>query len=236
MGFETPWPDNAIENWGEGGNSSQRELRQPHHQQQLENVNTTQANIHQVTEMEVNGVTGTEEGTQLHRLQTVEVTHQVTQEAKQRALQNLIDEAARGSIEDNAESILNTNSSNNRRSTENNHVNIAQVPEERNENSQIYSTVNFPPNVNISQQPVLSHNRNELNEISQNHFQANLQPNVNTPSWDISPQNQHEFSETLRISLNQVYLADPKAQRTKRNGGARRNIMRNRNNEQIWES
>ena len=41
MGFKTPWPDNAIENRGEEGNSPQRELRQPHHRQQLENVNTT---------------------------------------------------------------------------------------------------------------------------------------------------------------------------------------------------
>ena len=72
MGFETPWPDNAIENRGEEGNSPQRELRQPHHQQQLENVNTTQANVHQVTETEVNGVTGTEE---LNRLQPVEEMH-----------------------------------------------------------------------------------------------------------------------------------------------------------------
>ena len=110
MGFKTPWPDNAIENRGEEGNSPQRELRQPHHRQQLENVNTTQANVHQVTEMEVNGVTGTEE---LHRLQPVEVTHEVTQEANGEVLQNRIDEAARGSIEDNTESILNTNSSNN---------------------------------------------------------------------------------------------------------------------------
>ena len=31
MGFETPRPDNSIENWGEEGNSPQRELRQPHH-------------------------------------------------------------------------------------------------------------------------------------------------------------------------------------------------------------
>ena len=85
-------------------------------------------------------MTGTEEGTQLHRLQSVEVTHEITQEANGEALQNHIDEAARGSIEDNAESILNTNSSNNRCSTENNRVNIAQVPEERNENLQIYST------------------------------------------------------------------------------------------------
>ena len=85
--------------------------------------------------------------------------------------------------------------SNNRRSTENNCVNIAQVPEERNENLQIYSTVNFQPNANISQQPVPSHNRSKLNEISQYHFQANLQPNVNTPPQDISPQNHHKFSE-----------------------------------------
>ena len=177
MGFETPQPDNAIENRGEEGNSPQRELQQPHHRQQLENVNTTQANIHQVTETEVNGVTGTEEGTQLHRLQSVEVM----QEANGEALQNCIDEVARGSIEDNAESILNTNSSNNRHSTENNCVNIAQVPEERNENSQIYSTVNLQPNVNISQQPVPSRNRSELSKISQNHFQANSQPDVNTP-------------------------------------------------------
>ena len=41
------------------------------------------------------------------------------------------------------QSILNTNLSNNRRSTENNRVNIAQVPEERYENLQIYSTVNL---------------------------------------------------------------------------------------------
>ena len=79
----------------------------------MENVNTTQVNVHQETETEVNGVTGTEEGTQLHRLQSVEVTHETTQEANEEALQNCIDEAARGSIEDNAESILNTNSSNN---------------------------------------------------------------------------------------------------------------------------
>ena len=77
------------------------------------------------------------------------------QEADGEVLQNRIDEAARGSIEDNTESILNTNSSNNRCSTENNHVNIAQVPEERNENPQIYSMVNLQPNANISQQPVL---------------------------------------------------------------------------------
>ena len=165
---------------GEEGNSPQRELRQPHHRQQLENVNTTQVNIHQVKETEVNGATGTEEGTQLHRLQSVEVTHETTQEANEEALQNCIDEAARGSIEDNTESILNTNSSNNRHSTENNCVNIAQVPEERNENSQIYSTVNLQPNANISQQPVPSRNGSELSEISQNHFQANLQLNVNT--------------------------------------------------------
>ena len=84
-------------------------------------------------------MTGTEEGTQLHRLQSVEVMHETKQEANEEALQNRIDEAARGSIEDNAESILNTNSSNNRCSTKNNRVNIAQVPEERNENLQIYS-------------------------------------------------------------------------------------------------
>ena len=134
MGFETPRPDNEIENRGEEGNSPQRELWQPHHRQQLEKVNTTQANVHQVTETEGNGATGTEEGTQLHRLQPVEVTHQVMQEANGEVLQNHIDEAARGSIEDNAESIFNTNSSNNRCSTENNRVNIAQVPEGRNEN------------------------------------------------------------------------------------------------------
>ena len=103
------------------------------------------------------------------------------QEANGEALQNSIDEVARGSIEDNAESILNTNLSNNRHSTENNYVNIAQVPEERNENSLIYSIVNLQPNVNISQQPVPSRNRSELSEISSNHFQANSQPNVNTP-------------------------------------------------------
>ena len=114
----------------------------------MENVNTTQANVHQVTETEVNGVTGTEE---LHRLQPVEVTHEVTQEANGEVLQNRIDEAARGSIEDNTESILNTNSSNNQHSTENNRVNIAQVPKERNENPQNYSAVNLQPNVNISQ-------------------------------------------------------------------------------------
>ena len=76
------------------------------------------------------------------------------QEANGEVLQNHIDQAARGSIEDNAESILNTNSSNNQCSTENNHVNIAQVPGGRNENSQNYSTVNLQPNANISQQPV----------------------------------------------------------------------------------
>ena len=132
-------------------------------------------------------MTGTEEGTQLHRLQSVEVTHEIMQEANGEALQNCIDEDARGSIEDNAESILNTNSSNNRCSTENNHVNIAQVAEERNENSQIYSTVNLQPNANISQQPVLSRNRSKLSEILQNHFQANSRPNVNTLPRDISP-------------------------------------------------
>ena len=158
MGFETLRPDNAIENRGEESNKPQRELRQPHHQQQLENVNTTQANIHQVTETEVNGVTGTEEGNQLqlHRLQSVEVMREMMQEANGEALHNCIDEDARGSIEDNAESILNTNSSNNQCSTENNRVNIAQVPEERNENSQIYSMVNLQSNANISQQPVPS--------------------------------------------------------------------------------
>ena len=135
----------------------------------MENINTTQANIHQVTETEVNGVTGTEEGTQLHRLQSEEVT----QEANG-ALQNHIDEVARGPIEDNAESILNTNSSNNQHNTENNCVNIAQVPEERNENLQIYSTVNLQPNANISQQPVPSRNRSKLSEISQNHFQKSF--------------------------------------------------------------
>ena len=98
MGFKTPWPDHAIERWGKGGNSPQRELRQTHHRQQLENVNTTQANIHQVTEMEVNGVTGTEEGTPLHRLQTVEVTHEVMQESNGRVLQNRIDEAGGGQL------------------------------------------------------------------------------------------------------------------------------------------
>ena len=113
MGFKTPRPDHAIENRGEEGNSPQRELQQPHHRQQLENVNTTQENIHQVTETEVNWVTGTEEGTQLNRLQSVEVTYEITQEANGEALQNCIDQDARGSIEDNAESILNTNSSNN---------------------------------------------------------------------------------------------------------------------------
>ena len=41
MGFKTPWPGNAIENRGEEGNSPQRKLQQPHHRQQLENVNTT---------------------------------------------------------------------------------------------------------------------------------------------------------------------------------------------------
>ena len=96
-------------------------------------------------------------------------------------MQNSTDEAAIGSIEDDTESILNTDSSNNRHSTENNHVNIAQVPEERNENLQIYSMVNLQLNANISQQPVPSQNRSELSKISQNHFQANLQPNVNTP-------------------------------------------------------
>ena len=216
-----------MENRGEEGNSPQRELRQPHHRQQLENVNTTQANIHQVTETEVNGVTGTEE---LHRLQPVEVMHEVTQEANGEVLQNRIDEAARGSIEDNTESILNTNSSNNRHSTENNHVKLAQVQEKRNENLQNYSTVNLEPNVNISQQPVLPQNRSEFSEISQNHFQANSQSNVNPLTRDIPPPNQHKFSEDSQNSLNQVHLADPKAQRTKRNIGARRNIMRNRNN------
>ena len=95
--------------------------------------------------------------------------------------------------------------------------------------------VNFEPNANISQQPVPPQKRSEFSEISQNHFQANSQSNVNTPTRDIPPPNQHEFSEDLQSSLNQVHLADPKAQRTKRNVGARRNIMRNRNNEQICE-
>ena len=112
-GFKILQPDNAMENRGEEGNNPQRELQHPHHQQQLENINTTQANVHQVSETEVNGVTGTEEGTQLHRLQPVEVMHEVMQEANGEVLQNRIDEAARGSIEDNAQSILNTNSSNN---------------------------------------------------------------------------------------------------------------------------
>ena len=67
-------------------------------------------------------MTETEKGTQCHRLQSVEETHEITQEA-------------------NGE--VNTNSSNNQRGTENNRVNIAQVPEERNENSQIYSTINL---------------------------------------------------------------------------------------------
>ena len=123
-------------------------------------------------------MTGTEE---LHRLKPVEVMHEVTQEANGEVLQNRIDEAARGSIEDNRESILNTNLSNNRHSTENNCVNIAKVPEERNENPQNYSTINLQPNVNISQKPVPPRNRSELSEISQNHFQANSQSNVNTP-------------------------------------------------------
>ena len=64
----------------------------------MENITTTQANVHQVIETEVNGVTGTEEGTQLHRLQSVEVTHEVIQEANGEALQNHIDEAARGQV------------------------------------------------------------------------------------------------------------------------------------------
>ena len=106
--------------------------------------------------MEVNEVTGTEEGTQCHRLQSVEVTHEITQEANGEDLQNCVNEAVRGSIEDNAENILNTNLSNNGCSTEINCVNIAQVPEERNENLQIYSMVNLQPNVNIPQQPVPS--------------------------------------------------------------------------------
>ena len=55
--------------------------------------------------MEVNGVTGTEEGNQLqlHRLQSVEVTREMMQEANGEALHNHIDEDARGSIEDNTE-------------------------------------------------------------------------------------------------------------------------------------
>ena len=58
-------------------------------------------------------MTGTEEGTQHHRLQSVEVTHEITQEANGEALQNSMDEAAIGLIEDNTESILNTDSSHN---------------------------------------------------------------------------------------------------------------------------
>ena len=63
--------------------------------------------------MEVNEVTGTEEGTQHHRLQSVEVAHEITQEANGEDLQNCVNEAATGSIEDNAENISNTNLSNN---------------------------------------------------------------------------------------------------------------------------
>ena len=103
----------SIEDWGEEGNSPQRELWQPHHQQHLENVNNTQANVDQVIETEVNEVTETEEGNQCHRLQSAEVTHEITQEANGEYLQNRINEAGRGSIEDNAENISNTNSSKN---------------------------------------------------------------------------------------------------------------------------
>ena len=166
---------------------------QLHHRQQLENVNTTQANIHQVIETEVNEVTETEEGNQCHRLQSAEVAHEITQEANGEYLQNCINEAARGSIEDNAENISNTNSSNNQSSTENNCVNIGQVPKERNENSQIYSMVNLKPNVNIPQQPVPSQNRSKLSKISQNYFKANSQPSVNTPHRIF----QHEINTNL---------------------------------------
>ena len=77
--------------------------------------------------------------------------------------------------------------------------------------------------------------QSEFSENSQNYFRRNAQLNVNTPQHAVPSQDKSKLSENSRCSLTQVHSMEPKTQRPQKNAGARRNIMRTRNNAQNWE-
>ena len=98
------------------------------------------------------------------------------------------------------------------------------------ENQQNFFRENTQLNLNTPQLAVPSQNQSEFSKNSQNYFRRNAQLNVNTPQHAVPSQDRSKLSENSQHSLTQVHSMEPKTQRPQKNGGARRNIMRTRNN------
>ena len=106
-------------------------------QSQTEDLNITQINVHQKTEVDVNDVQGTEENTEHHRLQPAEMISENTQEQTGQVSHNHTDGSARDTIESNTGNTANINLNNNQHNTASDN-NVPQVAEDRSGNSQNY--------------------------------------------------------------------------------------------------
>ena len=166
MGFKTPQPGNEVGVWGKEGNSPQQGLHEHQPQPQTEDLNITQINIHQTTEIAINDIQGTEENNEHHRTQPAETISENIQEQTGQASHNHTDGNARDTIESNAGNTVNINLNNNRYNTESNSTNILPIPEYRSGNSQNYFRMNTQQNINIPQHTAPSQNRNEFSENS----------------------------------------------------------------------
>ena len=81
----------SSEGGGEEGSSSQQGLDEHQPQPQTEDLNITQINIHQTTEIAVNDVQGTEENNEHHRPQPAEMISENIQEQTGQASHNHTD-------------------------------------------------------------------------------------------------------------------------------------------------
>ena len=157
IGFKRPQPGNEVGVWGEEGNSPQQRLHKHQPQPQTDDLNITQINVHQTTEVAANDVQRTEENNEHHRPKPAE-TSENTQEQTGQASQNHTEGSTRDTIKSNAGNTTNINLNNNRHNSASNSTNILQIPEERSGNSQNYFRVNTQLNVNTPQHTVPSQN------------------------------------------------------------------------------
>ena len=165
-GFQNTMASKWNQKQGEEGNSPQQGLHKHQTQPQSEDLNITQINIHQTTEIAVNDVLRTEEGSEHHRPQQTEMIGENIQEQIGQVSQNHTDESTRGTIENNAGNTANINLNNDQHNIAGNNTNVPQVPEYESENSQNHPRVGTQQNVNTPQHTVQTQNQNEFSENS----------------------------------------------------------------------
>ena len=166
IGFETLQPGNEVGVQGKEGSIPQQGLHDHHPQPQTEDLNITQINVYQTTEIAVNDVQGTEKNNKHHRPQPAETISENIQEQTGQVSHNYTDRSTRDTTESSAGNTANINLNNNQHNTASNNTNILQVPEYRSRNSQNYFQVNTQQNVNIPQHTATSQNRNKFSENS----------------------------------------------------------------------